>query len=495
VSVAEAKFAEREMTRVAMKMVAEVTTPAATALRLAGIPVRYVSTTAPVLFVDADAQLLLELVQLPNVDTIYLERHDAQDHNSSANSTHRTTTPHASGWKGAGIDVAILENNGVDPANPYLNVSGWFNAGTPNPDNHVQGTSGCVASQLATRLGTAPQVSLYSANAASYGDADITAAADWCVSNDRDIVSMSFGGSYAGVLQYKDRYFDYVTRTYIDSFVASAGNSANDAGSTDHVGSPASAWNVIAVGSFKDNDTSSWTGDAMSTFSDYNNPASGVEKPNLSAVGELVDTLGSSPTWLTDDYAGTSFSAPFTSGGLAITMSRDSSAILYPAAAMAAMMATAWHNIEGATRSSGIDGAGGLHVRAASLCANANRVHGLVYTPASFSSATSTGYATYAINLTAGQKTRIVIAWNSKANSAYTTDVMDADLDLRVYQGAGVAGSLKGSSISVSNNFETVEFTPAVTGTHTLKITRYRFDGTAEDVGIAWTQYTTDQGN
>lgn len=494
-SHAQVKSAEKAMTALAMERVASITKPAAAALRNAGIPVRYVSSTAPVIFLAADAGLILELAALANVDTLYIEKHDAKDHNSTANNTHRTTTPHASGWKGAGVEVAILENNGIDSDNPYLTVQSWFNAANENPDNHVQGTAGCVASQLATRLGTAPEVSLYSANAASYGDADITAAADWCVNRDLDIVNMSFGASCAGVLQYKDRYFDYVSRTYVDSFVASAGNSANDAGSTDHVGSPASAWNVIAVGAFNDNDTTAWAGDLMCNFSDYNDPASGVLKPNLAAVGQGVDTLGWNGTWTTDDYSGTSFSAPFTSGGLAITMSRDASAILYPTAAMAAMMATAWHNIEGATRLSGLDGAGGLHVRAASLCANANRIHGVSLTPASFTDATPNGYYTYGVSLTAGQKARIVIAWSSKASAAYTTDTMDADLDLRVYQGVGVAGALKGSSLSLNNNYEIVEFTPSVTGTHTLKISRFRFSGSAEDVGIAVSQFTLDQGN
>ncbi len=486
---AAVKAAEKAMTALAMQRVGDLTKPAAAALRMAGIPVRYVSTTAPVIFLAADAQLILELAKLSAVDTIYIEKNDARDHNSTANNTHRTTTPHASGWKGAGIDVAVLENNGIDSDNPYLNVAGWFNAAAENPDDHVQGTSGCIASQLATRLGTAPEVNLYSANATSYGDADITAAADWCVSNDRDIVNMSFGGGYSGVLQYKDRYFDYVSRTYLDSFVASAGNDGS------YVGSPATAWNVIAVGAFNDNDTTSWTGDAMCSFSDYLNPASNVEKPNLAAVGQGVDTLGWGAPWTYDNYAGTSFSAPFTSGGLAIAMSRDSTAILYPTAAMAAMMATAWHNIEGSARISSLDGAGGLHVRAASLCANANRIHGVNLSAASFTSATSTGYYTYSVSLTAGQRARICIAWAAKANSAYSTDSMDADLDLRVYQGAGVAGSLKASSVSLYNNYEIVDFTPAVTGTHTLKITRYRFDGSSEDVGIAVTQLLADQGN
>lgn len=481
-----AKALEAEATKFVMERNRMATAPVVAELRTLGAPVRYVSTCAPAIFLDADQALVLDLASLPAVDTIYLETSDRQDHNSSANSTHRTSTPYALGWRGAGIDVAMLENNGIDPACPHLVVSGWFNAASPNPDNHIHGTSGCVASRLSTRRGASPDVNLYSANASSYGDAAVTAAGDWCAANDRDVTNMSFGGNYGGALQYLDRYFDYKSRFYLDSFVASAGNDGTS------VGSPGTAWNVITAGSFNDFDTSSWTGDAMSSFSSWQNPASGCEKPNLAAVGELVDTLGQGPGWLTNDYSGTSFSAPFVSGNLAIAMGRDVSAILSPEAAMAMMMATAWHNVEGATRLSSVDGAGGLNGRAAAYCANADRVRYLSVTPSSF---TSTGYRTYNINLNAGDRARVCIAWAANANASYTTTVLNADLDISVFAGANViSGTSLGSSASFNNNFEIVEFTPATTGTYTIRINDYRFDGASETIGIAWSQRTLDAG-
>ena len=125
-------------------------------LRAGGLKVRYVSSTAPAVFFDANAATLRELAARPEVDTLYLETADSQDHNLDANKTHRTARVHSYGLRGRGIRVAMLEDNGVDPACPYLNISAWFNPGTPDPDNHIHGTSGCVQSSLASRLGSAP---------------------------------------------------------------------------------------------------------------------------------------------------------------------------------------------------------------------------------------------------------------------------------------------------------------------------------------------------
>jgi hypothetical protein len=92
----------------------------------------------------------------------------------------------------------MLEDNGLDPACPYLNVAGWyFNwLGITFPDNHIHGTSGCVASRLSSRRGAAQDVSLFSANAFSYSDSNVTAAADWIISRNIDVTNMSFGGNY-----------------------------------------------------------------------------------------------------------------------------------------------------------------------------------------------------------------------------------------------------------------------------------------------------------
>jgi len=476
---------EVAMEAFAQGQVQAISEPVLAELANIGVDVRYVSTSAPAIFVDATRDQVMAMAASNLVDTLYLEKTEA-DTNTSANLTHRSNFTYDRGWRGAGVRVAVLEDNGIDPNCPHLAVSGWYNPFFPNPDDHIHGTSGCIASQLSTRRGGAPAVSLFSANAFSYSDTNITRAADWIATRNIDVTNMSYGGGYGGVLQYKDRYFDYQSRIYADSYVASAGNSAS------FVGSPGTAWNCVTLGAFDDFNTSSWTGDVMSSFSDWQNPNTGCEKPNLAAVGDRVDTLGMAPDWLRNGYSGTSFSAPFTSAALAVCMALNSNPRVSPEAAMALIMATAWHNIEGASRLSSRDGAGGLHQRAAATCSAANRVRYVNLYRTSF---TNNGYFTYNVYLTAGDTARVSIAWGANANSSYTSTLLNADLDLAVFAGvSATTGTAYGYSSSFNNNFELVEFVPPTTGWYTIRINDYRFNGTSERVGLAWSQRYLDFG-
>lgn len=494
-----ARAIEGDIARWIIARNAETTGPVVDLLETSGVPVRYVSETAPVIFATAAPHQIMDLAALHEVDTIYLEDDDKMDYNTSARGTHRTERVHNFGVRGRGVRVALLENNGVDPACPYLNVTGWFNAGTPNPDDHIHGTSGCVASQLSTRLGTAPDVELFSANADSYSDNDVTAAGDWVATQNIDITNNSWGPtSPTGNLRYADRYFDYQSRFFQDSYVHSAGNSGIGT-SVGNVG-----WNLISVGSIHDQDNSDWDDDVMSTFSATADPSTGCEKPNVVGVGDAVDTLGDGNTssgggcgsnpqttaWLIDNYCGTSFSSPFTAANMANAFVVDATPVVSPEAAMAMIMATAWHNINGATRLSDEDGAGAINGLAAFRCALDGRITSHSLTSSSFN---TSGYFVHNIHLQGGDKTRVCIAWSSNANSSYTTDVLDADLDLAIYTGQNAtSGTAHGFSSSFDNNFEIVEFTPPATGWYTVRVNDFRFDGSSERMGIAWSQKTQD---
>lgn len=473
--------------------VSELTSGLAAQLSGMGVEVRAASTGTPVLAVTATVAQIYALASLPEVDTLYLDSDDKSDYNESARQTHRTVHVHESGVNGRGADIGMLEDNRIDENHPYLtNVVSWFDLAGSGPDDHIQATSGCAASRFTGRIGSAPGANLYSANAASYSDTNVTLAADWLSGTSAiDIMNGSFGpNSPSGVIDYSDRLFDYKSRFFADSYVMAAGNS----GLTAAVGNV--GWNIIAVGAHSDgNDGGNWDNDAMASFSSAVNPTSGCEKPNVAACGVGIDTFGDSNgfggagPWLANGFDGTSFASPFVAGmlanGLQVNINMST-----PEPAMAALMATAWHNIEGSSRLSGQDGAGGAHGYALVNMLRNNRTTWFTVTPASF---TTTGYHTYNIFLQRKDKTRVCIAWSSNADSGYTTDVLDADLDLAIYAGQDVvSGTSLGSSSSFNNNFEIVEFTPQTTGWYTVRINDYRFDGTSERVGVAWSQKTTD---
>jgi hypothetical protein len=218
-----------------------LTTSRASELEQLGYRVRFAATGTPALALTASADEILRLAALPFVDTIYLDNDDKKDHDEDANATHRTTRVHERGVVGRGVDVAILENNRIDENHPWLqNAVAWFDLAGSAPDSHVQSTAGCVASQQQGRIGAAFGANLHSANAASYSDSDLTLAADWITSNGAiDFTNGSFGpSSPSSALDYTDRMFDFKARVFLDSYVMSRATRASGTTSGTVAGTP-----------------------------------------------------------------------------------------------------------------------------------------------------------------------------------------------------------------------------------------------------------------
>lgn len=504
---------EISLSRFVADRVADATGPFVDALEGLGRTPRYVSTGAPVVFFDATSTEILALAAMEIVDTLYLELEEDADLNEDAKASHRTDRVHAKGVNGRDVEVAMLEDNGVDPNNPWLSMSGWYRV-PEDPDDHIHGTSGNVGSTHPSRGGSAPGAKLYSANAVSYSDSNVMAAGDWALASGSsgtgggsnpfaEILNGSFGPTVpTGVLDMMDRYWDYRVRSGLDNVVLSAGNAG--------IGQPVghAGWNILLVGAFNNGNTGDWDDDAMSTFSCTANPSTGCEKPNVVASGTDVDTLGDSNgfggggAWLANGYNGTSFSAPFASANLANTMVTGvggGSVSAWPTAGIALMMATAWNNIEGSSRLSDQDGAGAINGLAAVKAAQQGQIINDVITATDFTTGTfacSGSYYVRNIWLKANDRARVCIAWLSNANSAYTTDTLDADLDLAVYAGQNVcSGTSYGFSSSFNNNFEIVEFTPPTTGWYSVRVNDFSFAGSSEDLSIAWSQKSQDSAN
>lgn len=89
------------------------------------------------------------------------------------------------------------------------------------------------------------------------------------------------------------------------------------------------------------------------------------------------------------------------------------------------------------------------------------------------------------LNLVAGARARIVIAWNTNPGFLGYRNRPSADLDLRVLapNGQQVAGSA-----SWDNTYEIVDFTPAVTGSFRLRVHRYRCGANPKWLGWGWYQ-------
>jgi subtilisin len=160
---------------------------------------------------------------------------------------------HKEGIKGTGIKIGVIDT-GIDYTHEDLNVVGGatFVDGTIDymDDNghgtHVAGTISALDNLLGV-IGVAPNTSLYAIKvldkngSGSYGD--VVAGIEWAVSNNIDILNMSFGGSLSS--QTLESAVDIAYDQGL-LLVAAAGNNGYDESGT--ITYPAKYDSVIAVG-------------------------------------------------------------------------------------------------------------------------------------------------------------------------------------------------------------------------------------------------------
>ena len=136
---------------------------------------------------------------------------------------------------------------------------------------------------------------------------------------------------------------------------------------------PRPGYNVTTVGNFDDAGTAQWGDDTMSGCSSFVDPISrngDREKPELAAPGTNITMVDPGPANQRTD-SGTSFAAPHVTGTTALLIQKNGRLAIWPEIVRALLMASATHNIEGATRLSDQDGAGGLAAdRAAGIVEN-----------------------------------------------------------------------------------------------------------------------------
>jgi hypothetical protein len=458
-----------------------------------GFEVTYVSTLAPLIFVTMPAGSIASVQALPDVDSVYLSETNVPYIDTAA-VTEKAPAVWAAGINGTGVKVAVVEGDNIAFANPYLK-----NGVTKNPavamGAHATACAGFINSVHTTYRGIAwgsfnSSFGLLSAGSDDWSDAELIEATDWAIANGTNVINNSWGETTTDpVMELIDRYSDYIVRASARTLVNSAGNSGLGVG---YVGSPGSAYNVITVGAFEDMNTGAlWADDVMASYSStedpYPDPVPGSywtdrEKPEVVAVGGDVYSMYSTTTaspWIGTVGVGTSYAAPMVAGEAALLMNKRGSLMTWPEAVKAITMATAWHNLEGQTRLSDYDGAGGVDIYQAYKTVNENR-----FTFGSLGATPSTFNYSFSIPASnVGFKYRVVFCWDSNPGGGYTTDPLQADMDLYILN---PSNAIIAYSISYDNNYEIVEFTPSVSGTYTATVAKWRFVGTSEYYGLAW---------
>ncbi len=471
----------REMLDAKRKISAQKEKPVIDKLKAKNINIRYASMYAPLIYAEVPVKLMDEVESIPDVEGIYIAREFRPMLNMVAQ-TVKVQPVWNAGITGSGIKVAVVEQGRYTTQNPYLTVGSSYNP-SGVISSHATEVAGIIASTHSTYKGISYGIpGLLSANAGSWQEADMIAASEWAITNGANILSNSWGDDTGLVMRGIDRYFDHVVWDNWKTVTVVAGNEGQ---TTGNVVSPGLAYNVITVGGFDDKDTSVWSDDTMWAGSSYKDPISrDREKPEVVAVA----THGS--RYITSTYiaypwvhavvgAGTSYAAPAVAGEAALLMQAKSWLTYWPETVKAVIMASAVHNIEGNSMLSEYDGAGGIDISNAYYTANNNRMSGNTLYASSFPK-------DYTFSASAGQTVRVAIAWDSHPDNNHppASDPLQSDLDLYILD---PNGNTVGFSTSYDNSYEIVEFTATTTGTFKARVRAYRFDGTYEYLGFAYT--------
>jgi subtilisin family serine protease len=473
--------------------VGRVTLPMVARLKAMGIAAR-ADTVAPMLFAHLTPDQVGQMAAWSEVDTVYLET-PAEPTLNIARSVVGADVVQNLGITGDGVKVAEMEVGGRAYLHPAL--LGIINDNAYScATNHSTHVAGIIRSTDPVFTGIAPNVLLRVGGSCDGDTSEIlersTRAADWGAR----VFNLSFGRYTDRLPDYQSLYYDSMVRNRRRSVIVAAGNRGTagcEQGTNGVVTSPGTAYNVITVGNFDDKNSPSWADDGMDPCSSWKNPVSlngDREKPEVAAPGaNILSTFRfSNGAFGFNNMSGTSMATPMVTGGAALLIQRVPTLATWPEIVKAILMASATHNIEGDSRLSEYDGAGGIVLDRADRIAEgrAGNWGGISYPcsqPANLNLAT--------MRLMAGISTRAVMAWDTDTSlNLFLANLYQyrpsADLDLEVLD---PSGNLVAVSNSYDNTYEIVQFTPAVSGDYTLRAVKYRCDGTdAGFLGFAWTR-------
>jgi hypothetical protein len=467
-----------------------------------GGKVAYASTSAPLVFVDLPARAVAALAERADVESLGLEGR-WQPAMSVAGPAVDANWTSGSGDRGKGIRVAVVEYHNVRRGGELdgkvvksHSTSGSLAYTGKATFDHPTWVAGAIAGQSAGYRGVAPGASIVSSSTGGYRaslayDRRIIAAADWAIGparGDADIVNTSLVQDTATGAEEARRYFDSIVDQDGRLAISAAGNYVNFNGW--QIGSPGTGYNVLTVGGVNDHGTarrgddrlwyvpgsngSCWyerPSDRWNTHGDYN-------KPNLVAPAVGVRTANGLAA------SGTSVATPIVAGVAAQLLANEPLLAAWPEGARAVLMAGAVHRVRMPNGSRNVDhegvGMSSAHWTNRIAVAGDHTFGGYLV-----GSLEAGDEPQQRINVRAGDRLRVALAWNSHtrgSDNLSITDVLRADLDLRV---TAPDGSTRGS-YTVDNSYEFVEFVMSTDGVATIEVLQTRFDGPSETYGLAW---------
>jgi subtilisin family serine protease len=446
--------------------------------------------SSPAIAMTANAEALRALARDPDIDRIYLDLNGAPETGEVAKETTGISSLALGGLLGDGVRIALTEAMGrAESASLLLGPILQDNANVCSaPDDHTTEVAGIVKGRRISIFGAtvgldgaAPNVELRVGGSCSTNSVELMDASSRAAGWGARVISMSWGLDTQLIPGGTDRFYDDIVFSLSRTVVKSSGNRgcstpgfpASGPGSGETT-SPGLGFNVLTIGGFDDHDTRTWSDDSVYVCSSFANPIStnhDREKPELSAPAVNLTVTAAGPANMAT-ISGTSGASPLVASAVALMIESNGMLSMWPEIVRATLMATATHNIEGATRLSDIDGAGGLNAAAAvRVIGDEQRIGGRWYTCDDLS--TPTPLALTSLTVGPRMRQRIVISWDTDPSYSSYPSQPSADIDLEVVDSNG---QLVASSHSFDNTNEIVDFDTFLSDTFTLRAVKVRCD-------------------
>ena len=358
---------------------------------------------------------------------------------------------HSNSYKGQGVGIYFDEDGCSDPVGYDSSYYQLLNTCT----NGIQMHPTAVAKILSE---TAPMAMLY----AHDGDGDVSYVNGLDMDSYNPSIEISShswhyssNGSYTSTAKIFD---NYIYNNRLITF-ASAGN-IKDTDTATRVGSPALAFNTIAVGAVVDPYSNNYE------YSKWRNPVAHNQKPEAANFAEFYFPGINVSVW-TGYVAGTSASTPYTAAMYADVLSQHSFLKRHPELVKALILSSEKIPIANGTTydsDNGTKAAKGIPTYS-SVAWN----HRFRYWNGSNSCCfDNNDKITFTESVSSGVHYRIAIAWLTSGDYAATYHSVSQDIDLRIKQN----GVTIDSSTSANNPFEIVDFTTTSGSDLTIEIER-----------------------
>jgi hypothetical protein len=409
----------------------------------------------------------------------------------------------SSGKSGSGEAVCLIENH-LPSSETTLSIRSKY-LSTDSTDDHARIVAGAVRSS-ASPVGTGPSAYVDLAN---FHNTPISGAMNFCGGG--VVLDYIWNLSYScndstckGLVDYWTMMGPYPTITL------PSGNSPS-APTRAHVYD--SAYNALVVGGTNDQATGSRADDSIDTGSaDLNDSDNDWELPNVVAPSVYIVTDGFDPA----PYSlGTSVAAPMVAGIAAQIHQTNNALRPWPEATRAILMCSANRDVNGGRLNltdgtDDRDGAGEVNATlAVQLASASNKVtvgntavaQGIDYQYfASVYAPNGTTYSgKYYLKTTESSKRgRVVFTWDAHASCTNWTSssnltppscdaqVLDADLDIEVYNNDNNSQYPILTSTTTNGNWEFLEWAAAANTTYRVEIRAYHWFNSSTYYGIAW---------